>query len=391
MTAPANGATLSGTANLSCTASDNVGVASVQFQIDGANVGTSDTSAPYTFALNTASYPNGSHTLTAIARDAAGNQTASAAITVNISNTDTTPPTVSMTAPANGATLSGTANLACTASDNVGVASVQFQIDGANVGTADTSAPYTFALNTASYPNGSHTLKAIARDAAGNQTTSAAITVNISNSTASSGSTTVSVAATVPYAVLNGANGAFAFTRTGSTSSPLNVNYSLGGTAVKWNDYYRAGVGDMPTSITIPAGSASYTMNIAARDNQTRANPETVIITLSSDPAYQVGSPSSATMNIVSNAPSGGGSGGSGGSAGASNITLQISKTLGGGLKFTWNSVAGKVYRVASKGNMTSPWKDLSGNITATGTTTSWTDTVMSHTNQQFYTVYSTN
>jgi hypothetical protein len=95
-------------------------------------------------------------------------------------------------------------------------------------------------------------------------------------------------------------------------------------------------------------------------------------------------------MTIVTNAPSGG-NGGSGSSGGSSNISLQVSKTLGGGIKFTWNSVAGKIYRVASKANMTSPWKDLSPNITATATTTSWTDTIMSHTNQQFYTVYSTN
>jgi hypothetical protein len=169
----------------------------------------------------------------------------------------------------------------------------------------------------------------------------------------------------------------------------LNVNYNLGGTAVKWNDYYRAGVGDMPTSITIPAGSASYTMNIVGRDNQTHANPETVILTLASDPAYQVGSPASSTMAIVTNAPSGG-SGGSG-SGGAPNIKLQITKAAGRDMKFTWNSVAGKTYRVASKANLTSPWKDLSTNITATATTTSWTDTVMSRTNQQFYTVYSTN
>jgi hypothetical protein len=310
------------------------------------------------------------------------------------SSGDSTAPTVSMTAPANGATVSGTVTVSCNAADNVGVASVQFQIDGANTGSADTGAPYSFAMNTASYPNGSHTLKAIARDAAGNQTTSASITVNISNSTSSTGSTTVSVAATTPTAVLNGANGAFTFTRTGSTSSPLTVNYSLGGTAVKWNDYYRAGVGDMPTTITIPAGSAAYTMNITARDNQTGANPETVIVTLSADPAYQVGSPANATMTIV---PTGGGSGGSGGSGGTGGsggsptITLQISKTLGGGVKFTWNSVAGKIYRVASKTDMASPWKDLSSNITATGSTTSWTDTVMSHVNRQFYTVYSTN
>src|SRR5205814_1040827 len=194
---------------------------------------------------------------------------------------DTTSPTVSMTAPANGATVSGTVTLTCNAADNVGVSSVQFQIDGANVGSALTSAPFSFALNTASYANGSHALKAIARDAAGNQTTSTAITVTISNGTSGTGPTTVSVVASIPYAVLNGANGAFTFTRTGSTSSPLNVNYNLGGTAVKWNDYYRAGVGDMPVSITIPAGSTSYTMNIVGRNNQTHANPETVILTLS--------------------------------------------------------------------------------------------------------------
>jgi hypothetical protein len=299
------------------------------------------------------------------------------------STADTTPPTVSMTGPANSATVSGTATVSCNAADNVGVASVQLQIDGANIGSALASAPYSFSLNTASYPNGSHTLTAIARDAAGNQT-SAAITVNISNSTTGTGSTTVSVAATIPYAVLNGANGAFTFTRTGSTSSPLNVNYNLGGTAVKWNDYYRAGVGDMPTTITIPAGSASYTLNIAARDNQNRANPQTVIITLASDASYQFGSPASATMTIVSNAPTNP-------PPSPSNIILKITRTGGGGMKLDWNSVSGKIYRVASRANMTSPWKDLSTNITATSTTTSWTDTVMSRTNQQFYTVYSTN
>jgi hypothetical protein len=304
---------------------------------------------------------------------------------------DTTPPTVSMTAPANGATISGTATLSCNASDNIGVASVQFQIDGANVGSADTATPYSLALNTGSYPNGSHTLKAIAQDTAGNQTTSASITVNISNGTTSTGSPTVSVAATIPTVVLGGpSNGAFTFTRTGGTGSPLNVNYSLGGTAIKWNDYYRAGVGDMPTSITIPAGSSSYTMYIVARDNQTHANPETVLVTLSSDPSYQIVSPSSATMTIVSNSVSGGGSGGTGGSGG-SNLVLQVTKTIGGGIKFTWNSVAGKIYRVAGKIDMTSPWQDLSGDLNATNSTTTWTDTIKSDTGEFFYTVYSTN
>jgi hypothetical protein len=217
------------------------------------------------------------------------------------SSADTTAPTVSMTAPANGATLSGTATITCSASDNVKVTSVQFEIDGSNLGTADTGAPYTRALNTKNYSNGSHTLKAIARDAAGNQTASDTITVNISNGSASSDPPTVSVSATTPLAIIRGANGAFTFTRTGSTKAPLRVNYTLGGTAVKVKDYYRAGVGAMPTSIAIPAGSASVTMRIVARNNTTHANPETVIITLSPAPAYTVGSPNSATMAILSN------------------------------------------------------------------------------------------
>jgi len=213
------------------------------------------------------------------------------------SSDDTTPPTVSIIAPANGATISGTATIKCRASDNVKVASVQFEIDGDNLGTADTGAPYARALNTKNYSNGSHTLKAIARDRAGNQTASDTITVNIANGIPP----TVSVDATTPLAIIHGANGAFTFTRTGSTKAPLRVYYTLGGTAVRLKDYCRAGLGTMPLSIAFPAGSSSVTMRIAARNNTTQANPETVTLTLSSAPTYTVGSPASATMAILSN------------------------------------------------------------------------------------------
>jgi hypothetical protein len=215
------------------------------------------------------------------------------------SSGDTTPPTVSITAPADGATISGTTTITCSASDNVKVTSVQFEIDGSNLGVADTAAPFTRALNTKLYSNGSHTLKAIARDKAGNQTTSSTITINISNGSA--GPSTVSVAATTPLAIIHGANGAFTFTRTGSTKAPLRVNYTLGGSAVRGKDYIRAGVGAMPVSIVIPAGSASVAMHIVARSNTTKANPESVTLTLSPAPAYTVGSPASATMAILSN------------------------------------------------------------------------------------------
>jgi hypothetical protein len=95
--------------------------------------------------------------------------------------TDTRPPTVAMTAPANGATVSGTTIVSATASDDVAVAGVQFQLDGANLGAEATSAPYSVAWNTITIGDGSHTLTAIARDAAGNQTTSTPITVTVNN------------------------------------------------------------------------------------------------------------------------------------------------------------------------------------------------------------------
>ena len=81
----------------------------------------------------------------------------------------------------------------------------------------------------------------------------------------------------------------------------MRVYYTLGGTAVKVKDYFRAGVGAMPTAITIPAGSDSVTMRIVARNNTTQANPETIILTLSPVSTYTVGSPNSATMAILSN------------------------------------------------------------------------------------------
>jgi hypothetical protein len=96
---------------------------------------------------------------------------------------DTTRPTVSITTPASGATLTGIVTVSATATDNVGVVGVQFKLDGTNLGAEDTAAPYSVSWNTASVPNGVHTITAVARDAAGNSTTSAAVTVTVSNAT----------------------------------------------------------------------------------------------------------------------------------------------------------------------------------------------------------------
>jgi concanavalin A-like lectin/glucanase superfamily protein/Big-like domain-containing protein len=95
LTAPSAG-TVSGTVTVSASASDTVGVVGVQFRLQGANLGAEDTTNPYSTSWNTTTVPNGSYTLTAIARDAAGNTTTSAPRTVTVSNTSTPPPTVSI-------------------------------------------------------------------------------------------------------------------------------------------------------------------------------------------------------------------------------------------------------------------------------------------------------
>ena len=95
---------------------------------------------------------------------------------------DTTPPTVSLTAPANGAAVSGAAvTISATASDNGGVAGVQFKLDGVNLGAEDSVAPYSVTWNTTLATPGTHTLTAVARDAVGNTATSAAVGVTVDN------------------------------------------------------------------------------------------------------------------------------------------------------------------------------------------------------------------
>lgn len=98
------------------------------------------------------------------------------------SASDTTPPTVSLTAPSAGATVSGSsATLSANASDNVGVAGVQFKVDGNNAGSEDTSAPYSTTWDSTTVSNGTHTITAVASDAAGNTTTSSSVSVTVNN------------------------------------------------------------------------------------------------------------------------------------------------------------------------------------------------------------------
>lgn len=97
---------------------------------------------------------------------------------------DTIKPTASITAPDTDAVITGVTSLYAYAADNIGVVGVQFRVNGANAGSEDTSRPYSISYDTTSVVNGSYAITAVARDAAGNVTTSSAVNVTVSNPTA---------------------------------------------------------------------------------------------------------------------------------------------------------------------------------------------------------------
>src|SRR5439155_151307 len=168
--------------NLSWTASsDNVGVSGYRVFRGGTQIATTSTTS---FA-NTGLSASTTYSYTVAAYDAAGNLSAqsSSASATTPAPPDTTPPTVSITSPASGATVGGTTSVTANALHHVRVVGGHFLLGGANLGVEDAAAPYSVSWNTTTASNGSHTLTAVARDAAGNRTTSAAVTVTVFNDT----------------------------------------------------------------------------------------------------------------------------------------------------------------------------------------------------------------
>jgi hypothetical protein len=109
---------------------------------------------------------------------------------------------------------------------------------------------------------------------------------------------TVTIVATTPTATEGGAAGAFTVTRTGNTTSALSVSYTVTGSATNGVDYQ-----SLPGSVQIPAGQLSVSILVTAFADSIEDNGETVIVTLSPNAAYTVGSPSSATVTILENTP----------------------------------------------------------------------------------------
>ena len=173
VTAPLGSSTVSGLVPVDVSASDNKGVVRVDLKVNGTVV-ASDGSAPYSFSWDSKGVANGMASIVAVAVDAAGNTGTSASVAVNVANVvpDTTAPTVTISNPLNGAKVAGSIMVRISAADNLGTAGITqtLSIDGKQVATA-AGGTLNYAWNTRRLAIGSHTIQAVARDAAGNAST----------------------------------------------------------------------------------------------------------------------------------------------------------------------------------------------------------------------------
>ncbi|MFZ6768990.1 Ig-like domain-containing protein [Undibacterium sp. Di26W] len=242
----------SGTITLSASATDNVGVSKVEFYVDSTLKGTV-TSSPYSMTLNSTSLTNASHSLVAKAYDAANNVGTSSAVSFTINNptTDTTPPTVSVSESGS----SGNITLSATATDNVGVAKVEFYVDGSLVSTS-TASPYSSTLNSTTLSNGTHSLTAKAYDAANNIGTSSAVSFSVSNTTTST------------QLITNGGfeSGASSWTASSGVINSDTTEASRTGSYKAWlNGYGSTHTDTMYQQVTIPSATTSASLSFWLR------------------------------------------------------------------------------------------------------------------------------
>ena len=269
ITSPSAGATVSGNTTVSASASDNVAVTSVEFYVDGVLAST-DNVAPYSFSWNTTAVADGSYSLSSKAYDAAGNNGTSAPVSVTVDNSvppDTTAPTTAITSPSAGATVSGTTNVTASASDNVGVTSVEFYVDGVLAST-DSSAPYSFSWNTLTASNGSHSLSSKAYDAAGNSGTSASVSVTVNNAA----DTTPPVISGVTAVKISGNQ----FRINWTTNEPASSNVTVNGTS--YPDTDPANVTSHARTFSGAKKNTTYTYYVSSTDaagNTSQAGPFT--------------------------------------------------------------------------------------------------------------------
>jgi hypothetical protein len=296
ISSPAAGAAVRGTITVSGTAADNVQVASVAVSVDGGPYATAAGTTSWSYSLDTRSLADGSHTVTARAKDAAGNAS-TASVGFTSSNADTTPPVVTISAPAGGATVGGSVTVSGTAADAGGLAGVTVSVDGGLSQPATGTASWTDGLDTTKLADGTHTITARAIDTSGNAST-ASVSVDVRNADTTPPS--VQISSPAAGATLGG-------TANVSGSASDNVQVSSVAVSVDGGAYVAAqGTTSWSYALdTSSLASGSHTLTARATDASGNAGTASVSFTVGSAPlpagvVDQLVTPEGATIQILS-------------------------------------------------------------------------------------------
>jgi large repetitive protein len=176
ISSPSPGALVTGVVAVSGSASSIAGIASVTVRVDSNAAVTASGTTSWSRSVDTTALNDGSHTITATATDSVG-RSSSASVSVTVSNA---PPSVSISSPQAGATISSTVTVSGFASSPAGIASVQVRVDSNAAVTASGTNGWSTTLDTTTLSQGAHTITATATDSLG-RSSSASISVTVSN------------------------------------------------------------------------------------------------------------------------------------------------------------------------------------------------------------------
>ncbi len=273
-------------------------ITQVEFFDNGTSLGA-DVTYPYNASWTPTA--TGTHVLTAIATDSAGNRATSASVSITVATISTTFPTVSISSPAAGAAVvvGFPTTISATAADSDGTISfVEFFANGSSVGV-DTTGLYRGSFTPLSA--GDYVLTAVAVDNNGNRTTSATVTVSASNAGAPSvsiSSPTTGDTYTVGSAISLSSSAAL------GSGVVVGVEYFANGVALTSIQTPSVGQGGIPfyNFTWTPAAAGTYVFTAAASDaagNRTISAPITVTVTNIAAPTVAVTSPAAAATLAV--------------------------------------------------------------------------------------------
>lgn len=284
ITNPLNGATVTGTVNITADATDNVGVTKVEFFVDG-TLKTTDTAAPYGFGWDSSTVGNGNHSLAVKVYDGAGN-IGSESIGIAVANADITPPSTPVGLLATAVSYNQV-NLNWIAStDNVGVSGYWIVRSGVTIGSSATNSFIDTTVTTST----SYTYQVIAFDSAGN---SSAVSVSAVVTTPPAPDTQAPTAPTNLVSIT-------------VSSSQINLSWtaSLDNVGVAGYDVYRNNV-KITTVTTTSFGdvglsqTTTYTYAVRALDSAGNLSPSSNFASATTQPIFTTGNISGTVSSSI--------------------------------------------------------------------------------------------